>query len=332
MRMRREPLRRFAATYALIALLAATASALALSPPGYSRTSHRISLVPVQYGGRSVVCEELRQRRMVNQNQMNDRVRNFLLFDAAERGCIELVKALLAEGASVRARDGLGNTALLHAARGGENGVVKLLIEESSDLNHQNIAGSTALLRAVSMNRRRTAKILLEAGADPNIASRRNVSPLIAAAFNGNLQLVELLLDAGARIEPRDATGKSAMVYAAAKGYMGIVRMLLDAGVNVDERYDHDSTALMWASGHTDDVPVAEGLATVELLLKRGAALDLVDDRGRTALMIAAERGHADVVQMLIQAGADLKRRDAGGKTAADLTTNDAVRLLLPGK
>ncbi len=322
-------LRRLSACGTVLLLQTASASAFALGPPSGPEASHLRPQLAAQYGGKSVVCDELRQRRVVSQNQMNDRLRNFFLFDAAERGCIDMIKELIAEGASVNARDRFGNTALLRAARAGENEAVKLLLAQNSDVHHRNIAGSTALLRAVTMNRRRTARILLSAGADPNQPNRRSVSPLIAAAYNGNVRMTELLLKSGARPEPRDATGKGAMVYAAAKGYPKIVAMLLDAGLSVDERYENGLTALMWAAGHTNDVPVDEGLKTVTLLLERGATLKLTEDRGRSALMIAAERGHAEIVAALLKAGADRERKDAEGKTARDLAASGAVRTLL---
>lgn len=313
----------------LVLLSALSQPAFGLPPPYVFEGIRPLPPVRVRYPGESIVCEELRQRRIVHGNQMNDRLRNFLLFDAAQRGCTELMSDLLSEGASVRARDQFGNTALIHAARAGENDALELLLEKNSEVNYRNIAGSTALLQAVTMNRSRATRILLQAGADPNTPSRRNVSPLIAAAYNGNVRMVERLLEAGARPEPRDATGKGALVYAAAKGYPKIVTMLLDTGLAVDERFDHGLTALMWAAGHTNDVPVDEGLGTVRLLLNRGATFELADDRGRTALMIAAERGHAEIVEALLEAGADGTRRDAAGKSAMDLAANDAVRLLL---
>jgi ankyrin repeat protein len=42
--------------------------------------------------------------------------------------------------------------------------------------------------------------------------------------------------------------------------------------------------------------------------------------------MIAAERGHAAVVALLLARGAAADRRDKGGKTARDLAANDEVR------
>jgi ankyrin repeat protein len=85
----------------------------------------------------------------------------------------------------------------------------------------------------------------------------------------------------------------------------------------------------MWAAGYSDDATAADGAATVGLLLATGARPDLADNRGRTALMIAAGRGHPEVVKLLLAAGADPKLRDKDGKTAADLATDDAVKTAL---
>ncbi len=85
----------------------------------------------------------------------------------------------------------------------------------------------------------------------------------------------------------------------------------------------------MWAAGHSNDVPEAEGLATVEALLAAGAPVGPTDNRGRTALMIAAGRGHAAIAVRLIAGGADPSARDHDGNTAADLAHGDEVKALL---
>lgn len=304
-------------------LLTATQDAL---PATAGAAPHGARSVAVQSGGPQYVCNDIEQRYVVNQSQLNTRLLNFLLFDAAESGCAGLVQRFLAEGASVAARDRFGNTALLRAAHGGRNQVIELLLASGSDIHQQNLAGSTALLRAVMMNRRRSAKLLLETGAKPSAANKKGITPLIAAAYAGNRRLTRILLEHGAQVGARDATGKSAIVYAAGKGYVQIVAMLLDAGVDINERYENDLTALIWAAGHSNDVPVHEGRETVILLLERDADLALADDRGRTPLMTAAERGHAEIVTLLLEAGADASRRDANGKTAYDLSTSESVR------
>ena len=110
-----------------------------------------------------------------------------------------------------------------------------------------------------------------------------------------------------------------------------VALLLLNAGAHVDGRYGNDLTALMWAAGHSNDVPFSEGVETVGLLLSRGAGFDLADDRGRTALMMAAERGHAEIVTHLLSAGANLLARDDEGRSALDLASDASVRQALGG-
>jgi ankyrin repeat protein len=105
---------------------------------------------------------------------------------------------------------------------------------------------------------------------------------------------------------------------------------LLDAGADANQRAGNDLTALMWAAGHSNDVPAPDALVTLNLLLERGAALDAADNRGRTALMTAATQGHAGIVARLLAAGADAALRDRQGKTARDLAADEQTRDALP--
>lgn len=263
---------------------------------------------------------------------MTDRQLNFLLFDAAERGCGSLAVTFLQAGASLEARDRFGNTSLLRAAAAGHPELTAYLIERGSKVDQRNLAGSTALMRAVKASRRKTAKVLLEAGADADALNGEGVTPLAAAAFNGNRKLVKLLLDHGVSPDLVDRSGKGPVVYAAARGFTGIVQALIEADIDVNRRYAHGLTALMWAAGHADDVPEPEGLATVQLLIDRGAQLDLADDRGWTALMTAAQRDHPLVVAHLLAQGADAAVRDPKGRSAGDLTKSEDVRAILAGR
>jgi len=68
---------------------------------------------------------------------------------------------------------------------------------------------------------------------------------------------------------------------------------------------------------------------TLTALVALGASLDDTDNRGRTALMIAAGLGDAAVVDLLLQRGADRALQDKQGKTALDLAANPDVRARL---
>jgi ankyrin repeat protein len=177
-------------------------------------------------------------------------------------------------------------------------------------------------------NERKTVKLLLDRGADVLVQNRSGVTPLAAAAFNGNRRLVKMLIAAGADPAQPDGTGKPPIIYAAAKGHAKIVKLFLAENVPADIRDKNDLTALMWSAGHPNDVPQSEALATIDILLTADAALDLADNRGRTALMTAAERGHRNIVEALLKAGADPELTDRDGKIARQLAASDEIKAL----
>ena len=136
----------------------------------------------------------------------------------------------------------------------------------------------------------------------------------------------------GADPKAIDGTKKAPIVYAAGRGFSAVTRLLLDKGVDVNARYGNDLTALMWAAGHSSEAGVKDVVEVMTLLIDRGALLDEKDNRGRTALMIAAELGHTAAAELLIARGADKSLKDKQGKTASDLTSLTALRVeLAPG-
>jgi ankyrin repeat protein len=254
---------------------------------------------------------------------------NAALFTAADSGCEDLARKLIAAGASVQARDSRGAMPLTHAAREGRLKLVALFLASGAPIDARNVDGGTALFAAAEHEKPGTVKLLLAKGADPNLIGRSGLTPLIAAAFAGNDRIVEELLAHGADPKVIDSTGKAAMTYAAARGFDDVVRRLLGAGLDARARYGGQLTALMWVAGHDEGVGAAASARVIDLLRAHGAGLDDADDRGRTALMISAELGYADVVDVLLSRGADRAKKDEQGKTALDLATNADVRAKL---
>ncbi len=88
-----------------------------------------------------------------------------------------------------------------------------------------------------------------------------------------------------------------------------VCRFLLKFGVSIDAPNDQRKTALMLASEHGHRELVA-------LFLRYDASLNEFDEEGLTALMLAACNGHTSIVKLLLAAGADASQRNDRGETA----------------
>jgi ankyrin repeat protein len=248
------------------------------------------------------------------------------LFAAVDANCLDLAAQLLDQGASLDARDRLGARPLSHAAKSGHLQMVDLLLARGAPIDARNLDGATALYFAAEGSHILIAQRLIERGADVNLTGRSAISPIAAAAYAGNDLIVEALLAHGAYPQTPDDTGKTPLIYAAASARLDIVKRLLAQNIDVNARYRNDLTLLMWASGPDDQVPEAQAIKVIAYLVDAGAHIDDRDDRGRTALMIAAEGGHADIADLLLAKGADPSLKDKAGKRAADLTVLSSLR------
>ena len=285
-----------------------------------------LSAHPLAHAADSERCQELAAGLRITKPQITAIEVSLTLFSAADGNCIDLATELLDHGASVDARDRLGARPLSHAARSGHLEMVDLLLARGAPIDARNLDGATALYFAAEGGHTSIAQRLIERGADVNLTGRSGVSPVAAAAYAGNDAIVEALLAHGADERAPDETGKPPIIYAAAGGRLDIVKRLLARNIDINARYPNDLTLLMWASGPDEKVPEAQAIKVVTYLLDAGAHIDDRDDRGRTALMIAAEGGHAEIADLLLARGADPSLKDKAGKRAADLTVLSSLR------
>jgi ankyrin repeat protein len=271
-------------------------------------------------------CQGLARRFEIAKPQITAMEVSLALFSAVDGNCINLVTELLDQGASLDARDRLGARPLSRAAKSGHLQMVDLLLSRGAPIDARNLVGATALYFAAEGSHIAIAQRLIERGADVKLTGRSGISPIAAAAYAGNDIIFDALLAHGADERTPDDTGKPPIVYAAAGARFEIVQRLLARNIDVNARYRNDLTLLMWASGPDQGAPEAQAIKVVSYLLDAGAHIDDRDDRGRTALMIAAEGGHAEIANLLLARGADPSLKDKAGKRAADLTVLSALR------
>ncbi len=236
----------------------------------------------------------------------------------APRGDAVAVRALLRKGANVNARSsGNGETVLMIAAGspGDHLDVVQALLDKGADVNARTKDGTTALMMAAN---REVAKALLNKGAEVNARNSDGRTALMMAAGSpgDHLDVVQALLDKGADVNAGDNNGTAPLTFAAWHGRKDVVQALLDKGADVNARRKDGSTALMMAAvqGYTE---VIEWLG-----LPKG-------EMAPPPAALPERPGYREVVQTLLNKGADVNARNSYGWTALTMTRDAQVRALL---
>jgi len=186
------------------------------------------------------------------------------------RGAHAFVASLLAGAVLITAAGASGESALVKAVKAGDLQVVRALLKSGTDVNAASGDGSTPLLWAAHGSSLEIARALIAAGATVDAANEFGVTPLLDASRAGDAPMVDLLLQSGANPARAHPEGETPLLAAARAGSVPAVRQLLARGV---------------------DVNTAEGF------------------QNTTALMWAAAEGHLDVVDLLLEAGADPNRQ-----------------------
>ncbi len=208
------------------------------------------------------------------------------------------IRRLLAAGAVPHVLNSHQHSPILMALWWDDTALVQLLLEAGVSPNALlNAAGEHPLRHAYSVE---TARVLLSAGADVNAADAEGYTPLMRVRGE-NVGLIKLLLEAGADVNARNDGGcvLDHILYRSEE----VDRLLMEAGA----RYRADNM---------DDVESAveyPDTRWLRLLLDDGLDVNSVNETGQTPLMLAAWKGRAEALAMLLEAGAaaTIDHRDA---------------------
>jgi ankyrin repeat protein len=255
------------------------------------------------------------QRRITAEGRPKDMNHGGLtpLLYAAREGCVECARELIKGGADIDLADPDGTTPLVLALTNMRFDLAAYLIKAGADINKWDFYGQTPLYVAVDLN-------TLPRGGRPDLPSTDNLSgydvaaQLLAAGANPNPQL---------KLRPP---------------YRNAV---FDRGG--DQVLSTGATPLLLAAKVGD-------AASVALLLKHKARIDIANVDGVTPLMAAAGMGHsfnptrgrfktdaqaAECLKLLMAAGGDVntvnEQKLTAMHSAASLGWNDTIKLLVDG-
>ena len=265
-----------------------------------------------------------------------------VLLSACEGGHLRTAQLLLEAQANIDTRDVSGDTPLHKATARGDLPLMRLLLSANASVWTKNEWNWTPLVAALSTRQPEpVVKLLLDAksptftpGGPPLIklaahyglngilrilldtcpdleAEKDQIDQALSmATANRHAQTARILLDAKADIETRNSHGWTCLHQAIAYGQIDMVRLLLEANARLDTRTFGVDPPLLFAVSRN-----VQNLELIQLLIDANADIEDRDDEGSTALLNAATWGRTRILETLLYSKAELEVKDRQGRT-----------------
>jgi len=252
---------------------------------------------------------------------------------AARENCMECAKTLVEAGADVNQRTFYGWTPLLVATQNKHYKLGQYFLEHGANPNTPNNGGWTPLylatdnrnieggdypVRAPDMDHLDFIKLLIAKGADVNarvcgVESKAEECTGDSTETRTNFTMQWLFED-----------GATPFLRAAQSADVELMKLLLEHGANPKLFTAHNVTPLAvasgigWVEGVTYEWSPEQNIEAVKMCLDLGIDPNVADDEGRTALHGAAHKGRVEVIQMLVDHGANLDAHDGGSRDSVN--------------
>jgi len=277
----------------------------------------------------------------------------------SKKGDCELIKMLVAAGADVTKVDNRDNTALHHAAMRGDPEVIKALVEAGANLDAQNRQAWTPLMNACYWCKPDAAAALIDLGANVDLLNKEKRSALHElcrsplelysckideeeeeeeqSPTEGVKKTMEDLIEERRSREEKEAARLERMKSRSDEDkaqheeeLAEVACLLLDAGCDPDlisQSYgEEDFTPLLYAAyhNHTEVALVLTQCDKKKVDVNYQGGNDLW-----TALHWAADKGNVEMVQLLVDAGADPFVQSFRGELPFDRAGNEGIKTIL---
>ena len=221
--------------------------------------------------------------------------------------------------------DSATKTPLIKAAQAGNIKECSRLLDTGEDINQKTKMGNTPLIVACLHGKAEIVKFLISKGASVNQLGEDNQTPLMNAIFydsESTNEIVDFLVREGADINMIDKRDGTALGYSILYDNLYVFNLLIENGANIDP------SAIVTAVKNNN---TQMALKLIEL----GADVNLfIAGSKKSLLRMAVEAENEELVEILLQKGADVNSRDISGVSILDYGTiftyrNKVIKKLL---
>ncbi|XP_017862768.1 PREDICTED: protein phosphatase 1 regulatory subunit 12A isoform X22 [Drosophila arizonae] len=237
----------------------------------------------------------------------------------------------------------------LAACLSGDKEEVVQLLEQGADINTANVDGLTALHQACIDDKLDMVEFLIEHGADINRQDNEGWTPLHATASCGFVSIACYLVEHNADVAAVNSDGDLALDLAIDVQHMPMInymeKVVQELNIDVDQARRAEEQAMLKDAKRGDlsevdrphpktgatalHVAAAKGYAKVlRLLLAAGCNVDRQDNDGWTPLHAAAHWGQKEAAEMLVESLADMDITNYAGQTCIDVADRKMVKFL----
>ncbi|XP_071094368.1 uncharacterized protein [Haliotis cracherodii] len=229
---------------------------------------------------------------------------------AAQRGHVEVYDLLVSEGADLSFIDFHLRDCLMLACEGGGMPIVKhLLSSKTFDINRRGSVNQTPVMLAAQRGHVEVFNLLISKGADLSLTDVDNNNCLVYACVGGSMPIVKDLLSSKTfDINRRGSVNQTPVMFAAARGDVEVYNLLVSEGADLSLIDDINKDCLILAC-ERGSMPIVKHLLSLKTVdINRRGWIN------QTPVMVAAERGHFAVYNLLVSEGADLSLSDMHNK------------------
>ncbi|KAK2830574.1 hypothetical protein Q5P01_018505 [Channa striata] len=230
-----------------------------------------------------------------------------------------LQKAILTQDTERKKKLRFHPRQLYPAAKQGEAQRVLLMLMEGIDPTYQPDSQNrrSALHAAAQRGLLEICYMLIQAGAQVDAQDKDMRTPLLEAIINNHIEVARYLIQNGARVYHAEEDGYTGLHHAAKLGNLEIVSMLLETGqVDVNAQDNGGWTPIIWAAEH-------KHVEVIQALLNRGADVTINDKELNVCLHWAAYAGNVDIAELVLNAGCFLSSVNMHGDTPLHIAARE---------